>query len=246
VPRLPTLSRLACLACLLALPAAESCVFAAAAKTGERVPAAPELSAEDLNGVRALFARLGAAFLANDVTACMSLVATQSAARQQINTRLTKEFAQVRYVKFEAAGILPDDKFGATVHSVDVLLRCAFVRAGGPPDQKPIEFSNSYTFVVRKLDDGSFALYSSQFFDSLGQRQGLSVVAEGLLAIMALCVLLSFWVWMGYAVLRARPRSRFWRIIILLPPIGALAAWVYFFWVYLPNLFRDAGPGSQS
>jgi hypothetical protein len=246
VPRLSTLRRHVCLACLLALLAAAPSVRAAAPKAGERVAAAPELSAEDLNGVRDLFARLGAAFLANDVTACMRLVAAQSAARQQINTRLTKEFAQVRYVKFEAADILPDDKLGETVHSVDVLLRCAFIRAGGPPDQKPIEFSNSYTFVVRKLDDGSFALYSSQFFDSLGQRQGLSVVAEGLLALMALCVLLSFWVWMGYAVLRARPRSRFWRILILVPPIGAFAAWVYFFWVYLPNLFKGAAPGSQS
>jgi hypothetical protein len=246
VPRLFSLRRHVCLACLLALPAAASGALAAAAKTGDRVPAAPELSAEDMNGVRDLFARLSAAFLANDVTACMRLVATQSAARQQIGTRLTKEFAQVRYVTFEPADILPDDKLGEMVHSVDVLLRCAFVRVGSPPDQKPIELSNNYTFVVRKLDDGSFALYSSQFFDTLGQRQGLSVVAEGLLAIMALCVLLSFWVWMGYAVLRARPRSRFWRILILLPPIGALAAWVYFFWVYLPNLFKGAGPGSQS
>lgn len=246
MPRLSTFRRHVCLACLLALLAAAPGARAAATKSGDRVAAAPALSAADMNGVRDLFARLGAAFLANDVTACMRLVAAQSAARPQINTRLAKEFAQVRYVKFEAADILPDDTFDATVHSVDVLLCCAFVRMGGPPDQKPIEFSNSYTFVVRKLDDGSFALYNSQFFDSLGQRQGLGVAAEGLLAIMALCVLLSFWVWMGYAVLRARPRSRFWRILILLPPIGALAAWVYFFWVYLPNLFKGAGPGSQS
>jgi hypothetical protein len=153
-----------------------------------------------------------------------------------INSSLQKEFAQVRYVRFEVVDILPDDKLRGKVHTVDVLLRYAYVRRDAPAAPNPPVVTNNFTFAIQKLDDGTFAVGESAFFSTLGLRQGLGIV-QGLLAVMALCALLSFWVWMGLEAYRARPRSLLWRVIVLLPFLGACG---FFVCVYLPGYFRGA------
>jgi hypothetical protein len=94
--------------------------------------------------------------------------------------------------------------------------------------------TSSQTFVVQKTKDG-FKIRDSSFFDNLGVRQGMGLVVEGLLSAMAVCALLSFWVWMGWEALRARPRYTIWRWVVLIPIAGACA---FFFAAYLPRQLK--------
>ena len=233
--------------CILCAPA-----FAAADKKSERILAAPDLSDNELLKVRELFEQFSAAFRANDAAACLRLIAG-SPERQRIRAGLEREFKQSRYLSFEVAEIRPDDKLGDRVHSVDVLLRYELAERGpapgntGPHARSPsppwgegrvrggaatLKDSNTYTFVVRKLDDGSFALVSSQFFETLGLRHGLGVVPRAAIVPLALSVFLAFWVWMGLEAFRARPRSHLWRAVVVFVPL--LGASAYFLWTYLP------------
>jgi hypothetical protein len=216
----------------------------AAAKREPQVLAAPSLTPEEMTGVAALFKLLAAAFTANDPEACMALFAPGLPDAARIRGNLDREFQRSRYLEFGILQIVPDDKLREDVHSVDVVLRYRLLKRNRPPDkQQVIEDSNTYTFVVLKLKDGSFALRSSPVFDTVGQRQGLGVVAGAVLAAIVICAAVGFWVWMGWEAFRARPRSRLWRVLVFLPLLGAAA---YFVWVYLPNLFKGAYPGQPS
>jgi hypothetical protein len=96
-----------------------------------------------------------------------------------------------------------------------------------------IENCVTQTFVIQKLADGRFGVVGSEFFDSLGLRQGLGVVLVNvILASMAGCTLLVFWVWMGYEALCARPRFGRWRFVVFIPVGGAL---LFFCAGYLPR-----------
>jgi len=229
----------------LALACGAPPAFAAAEKKGERTLAAPSLSTEDLKAVQELFERLSSAFRANDATACVQLFVAGLPERERIRRGLEREFEQSRYLAFEVAEIRPDDKLSEKVHSVEVRLRCEFVdrsRAGArkpPQNAETLKDSNTYTFVVQKLDDGSFALGGSQFFDALGLHRGLGGVPRALVAALALSALLAFWVWMGLESFRARPRSHFWRAGVVFVPL--LGAGAYFLWVYLPRRRRELG-----
>ncbi|HYF50157.1 MAG TPA: hypothetical protein VEJ63_12180 [Planctomycetota bacterium] len=101
-----------------------------------------------------------------------------------------------------------------------------------------IENRVTETFAIQKLDDGTFMLVGSEFFDALGLRQGLGgVMVDAVFAAMIFGACLVFWVWMGYEVYRARPRYTFWRIAVLIPIVGPLA---FFVFGYLPRLLRGA------
>ena len=224
----------------LALACAAPLAFSAAEKKAERTLAAPALSSGELKAVHELFERLSAAFRANDAGACLRLFAAGLPERERIRTGLEQEFEQSRYLAFEVAAIWPDDKLSAKVHSVDVLLRYervdsshAGAKKARPQDADTLKDSNTYTFAVQKLDDGSFALGYSQFFDTLGLHRGLGGVPRAVVAALALCALLAFWVWMGWESFRARPRSHFWRAVVVFVPL--LGASAYFLWVYLPR-----------
>lgn len=100
-----------------------------------------------------------------------------------------------------------------------------------------IENRVTETFAIQKLDDGTFMLLGSEFFDALGLRQGIGgVMVNAVFAIMIVGAGLVFWVWMGYEAYRARPRYRLWRAVVLLPVIGPL---VYFMFGYLPRVLRE-------
>jgi len=227
----------------LALASSAPPAFAAAERKSERPPAVPGLSANELATVRELFEQLSAAFRANDAGACLRLVAAASPERQQIKAGLEREFKQARYLDFKVAEVRPDDKLSDRVHSVDVLLRYELVElgrtpggAGGDARASTLRNSNTYSFVVRRLDDGSFAVLDSQFFDTLGLRHGPSVVPRAVIVALALCVFLAFWVWMGLEAFRARPRSHLWRAAVAFVPL--LGASAYFLWVYLPTRLK--------
>ncbi|HYG76651.1 MAG TPA: hypothetical protein VEK08_16730 [Planctomycetota bacterium] len=231
---------LLCLA-LAALTAAASLCAATKEKDKDReqIAAAPELSEQDVKAIGELFQRLSAGFLAGDASACMRVFVPGLGTREQIEDNLINEFKQSRYLKFEIVQILPAEKLQPSIHSVDVRLRFEFINLNRPPEmQQPIRNSTTETFAVKKLDDGSFALLHSEFFDSLGMRQGMGLVVEGLLALMFAIALLGFWTWMGWETLRTRPREVAWQLIVLLLPV--IGAVVYFGVRYIPRQLRGA------
>lgn len=210
----------------------------AATRSIEKSAANPEMTGDELKNVQALIEQMAAAFVAGDDKACMRLFAPNAEGRDRIAANLQNEFRQTRYLKFEVVQVLAEDTLKAGVHSVEARLRIELInRDRHPENQLPIKNSTSETFVVGKMDDGRFALLHSPYFDNLGLRQGMGLVVEGLLAVMLLCALLAFWVWMGWEAWRARPRETLWRVTVCVPLIGAFA---FFFGHYLPRVLRKA------
>lgn len=225
----------------------------AAEKKAEAKPAArADLSDVEMDEIGRLFGQLAAAFKAGDARLCLPLLA-ESDQRHKIMSGLEKEFQQVRYLEFEILQILPDDTLPNGHISVDVQIRTKLLaldtqepahsadhapnEAGqekNAPEQV-IENSTTYTFVIQKLNGGHFAIVGSNFLKSLGLRQGMNLVVKGMLAVMALCALLAFQVWMGSEVWWMRPRRGFWRVFVLVPVLGAAA---FFIFNYLPNRLR--------
>jgi hypothetical protein len=92
------------------------------------------------------------------------------------------------------------------------------------------------TFVLHKHGNSVFRIVRSPFFESFGQRKGIGLLAtQMLLAAILGLALLSFWIWMGSAAFRLRPRSTFWRIFVFIPLLGTL---VFFACSYLPAFLR--------
>ena len=229
-------------ACLAGRPA-----FGQSARADAQSVALPE---EDAAAIGKLFGTLAGAFKVGDAEACAALLAP-SRERDKIKKALLREFQQVRYLDFQILKILPDDTRPDRTQSVDVQLACKLVdldmptpvaplapltphAAGAEVDapEQAIENTTTQTFVLEKQGDGRFAIVSSDFFMSLGLRQGLGLVVKGSIAVMALVALLAFWVWMGSAAWWRRPRETFWRVFVLVPLVGALA---FFFISYLPR-----------
>lgn len=206
-------------------------------KTTEK-PAAPvEFSDEDHKAIQQLLERMGAAFVAGDANALLMLFDVSADRREKLRDVFSREFAQMDYEAFTIQQIAPDETLQANRHTVDVQFSVTLVplQTSGPQKREKITNSTSHTFVVQKRGDGTFALLNSTFFDSLGLRRGMSLMMDALLAVMALCAFLAFWVWMGYEAYRARPRRIFWRTFVLLPILGPL---VYFGAYYLPRKIR--------
>jgi len=226
-----------CLCALIsALPGVQAASKEKEKERDKEVAMAPELSSEEAAAIHRLFDNLRAGFVAGDAGACLNLFVPGIATRPHIEENLRNEFRQSRYVKFEIVQIVPEDKLQPAVYSVDVRLRIEFINLNRPPEmQRAITNSTSETFVIKKFDDGTFALLSSEFFDNLGLRQGMGLVVEGLLALMIAIALLGFQIWMGVETLRARPRQRAWLAIVLIPVVGAL---LYFAISYLPRQLR--------
>ena len=86
--------------------------------------------------------------------------------------------------------------------------------------------------------DGTFSLRYSEFFKTLGLRRGPGLFLRGIGLVLAFCVVLMFWVWMGWEAWRERPRTRFWRVVVvLLPLIGSI---LYFGVRLLPRWVKKA------
>jgi len=195
-------------------------------------PAASQLSEQDMAGVRELLNKMAGAFKNNDAEACSKLFSGDAQRRERLFKSLQREFQQARYTKFEILDVLADDTLRPNHHTVDVHFQFALLRGGKAPE---IENTTVCNFVIQKLDDGSFAIVNSSFFEGLGLKSSMDNAVDLLLAIMALFALMAFWVWMGFEAWRMRPRNRPWRAVVMLPVLGAL---IFFFVKYLPRLLN--------
>ena len=99
-------------------------------------------------------------------------------------------------------------------------------------------------FIFRKDKHGRIKLVDSQFFNTLGRRQQWRVLDDLLLGSILVLALMGFWVWMGFEAFRKRPRSHFWRAVVLLVPlVGAVS---FFIGSYLPGLRRGRLAAEQT
>lgn len=210
----------------------------AATPRPEPKPARPTLSEDDLNELQALFEKMGEEFLHGNAKGMKALLA-ESRERDAIVDTLTREFQEARYVDFQAERPQPDDALSDTRHSVDVTIRVKLLYlddARPPEDRKPIENSTFPNFIVQREPDGTFKIVNSSFFDNMGRRGGgTRLFVHFLAAVIVLCALLAFWVWMASEAWWIRPRSTLWRIAMILPPLGPL---IFFIVRYLPEKWR--------
>ena len=211
--------------------------FAAVAGT-TAPPATSELTPTEVLAIKELFERLADGFKKADTAQILTLFGTHDQKRREkIRENLERELAQIRYVDFTIATVTPDESLGHNRHSVDVAMQMVTQDLRRPASDKPDPNSTTETFIVHRLENGTFVILDSPFFDKLGLQQGMGMVVDALLAVMGLLAALAFWVWMGFEVHRARPRSTFWRIFVFVPLLGPLA---FFVIKYLPHqLGRD-------
>lgn len=222
--------------CALTVLAFFTPALKAATRSADKTAASPEMSDDELKSVQALLDQMASAFVAGDDKSCMQLFSPSAEGRDKIAANLQNEFRQTRYLKFEIVQVEPDDKLKPNVHSVDVRIRFELInRDRHPENQVPTKNSTSESFSVRKMDDGHFMIQHSPFFDNLGVQKGMGYLVGWLLAVMMICAMLSFWVWMGFEAWRARPRNQLWRVIVCIPVLGAF---IYFFGKYLPRIIR--------
>jgi hypothetical protein len=213
-----------------------------------------ELKPEELEAIKTLFEKFASAFNQGDAHAVSLLFINRTSHRHaKLLEGLEREFRDTGYSEFTIVTVSPDETLNRIRHSIDVTMRMKIEdrgknkKAANAPaagsDALPTDQFTTTTeaFIVQKLDDGSFGLIDSSYFDKLGLRQGIGIVADTLLAIMGLVAALAFWVWMGFEVSWARPRSRLWRTLVYLVPVfGAVA---FFCIKYLPRHIGSASSG---
>ncbi|MBI3828441.1 MAG: hypothetical protein HY291_02935 [Planctomycetes bacterium] len=225
-------------ACALAL-AATAALAGEGEKSAEMPGAKQEaiLGAEDLKRIQNLFDAMKQAFLARDAAAATRLFIPRSPEEQarldQIAVNIRKELRKERYEAgsgFEVEELEPDAKLSPVRYSVWVRIHYKLL---DKPNMPARTSTHNDFFVLERMPDGSFAFVDSPYFDTLGQRQGLNIVADAMLALLGLLAALSFWVWMGFEAFRMRPRSHGWRVFVFVPLLGAL---VFFLAAYLPRL----------
>jgi len=212
-------------------------LMAGEAPGGSSPPASQQMTAADLRAARELFDKLRQAFLKGDYKAARELFAARTAEEEErragIAQALRREFRAEKYTAFEIAEMVPEDRLSRTRWSLWVGVRYA---CRGQGQDAPRENRHNDAFVVERLADGAFALVDSPFFATLGQRQGVGLLADTLLAAILLLAGLVFWVWMGYEAFALRPRSPLWRAaLLLIPLLGALA---FFLMRYLPDRWQ--------
>ena len=215
-----------------ALICALSCFTAHAGTTAP--VATSDLTDQDVQLIKALLTRLSDGFKKADAAELMTLFGTRdSKRRDRIRENLEHEFQQIRYVDLTISAVTPDETMPHNRHSLDVTMHMITedLRHPGAADSRS-ENSTTETFIVHRQENGAFVVIDSPFFDKLGLQQGVGLVVDGLLAVMGMIAGLAFWVWMGFEVHRARPRSTFWRALVFVPVVGALA---FFVVKYLPN-----------
>jgi len=223
------------------------CALAFAVQAGTTAPVATsDLTDQDVQSIKALLSRLSDGFKKANAAEMMTLFGTRDPKRRErIRENLEHEFQALRYVEMEFIAVVPDESMPHNRHSLDVSMRMitedlrhpstsgsSGSGSGGGGTETRSENSTTQTFIVHKQEDGSFVLIDSPFFDKLGLQQGVGLVVDGLLAVMGLIAGLAFWVWMGFEVHRARPRSTFWRALVFIPVIGPVA---FFVLKYLPG-----------
>jgi len=203
----------------------------------------PTLTPADLAAIDELFENLATCFKNGDIKSARLLFADlkpgEEERRKEVLENLHKEMRSEDYtefVKLEPAE--PEEKLQDGRFSVWVRLRFKVGKHGSSGDPPWTNYNN--TFVLERAASGEMRFVDSQFFDYIGKRQGLGLVADALLLAIGILAALSFWVWMGYEAFARRPRTPGWRTAVTLIPVaGALG---YFAVVFVPGLFRAAPP----
>jgi hypothetical protein len=225
----------ACLAVVSASPGAEP----------ERAPVAQvkaagkDLTPEDLAQVHGLLERLRLAFLAGDSKQALGLFVArgeeETLQREQLAQNLRREFKSETYEAFEVPEAALDEQVSPGRYRFWLRLRTVSgSRRGGAAHENRA----NECFLLERQSDGSFALVDSAWLDTLGQRQGVGLVADAILAAILALAGLTFWVWMGYQAFNMRPRSVAWRTVVAATPlVGAL---VFFFVKYVPGLWQGS------
>ena len=209
--------------------------------TSQEVKLGEILADEDMERVRTLLKKMCTAFKNRDHNAVKALFVAPDEVNQPrldaLGVNLKRELKKETYREIDVVEVTPEAQTAPGCYSVWVRLRYELQDEPGLP---PRRATHNDFFTVARNADGSFALVDSPFFNTLGQRQGLNLIASALLWGIVLLALLTFWVWMGYAAFRMRPRSHAWRIaVVVLPLLGAV---LFFLAAYLPGLFRRKTP----
>lgn len=216
----------------------------AARAVEEPVPAVPAakpvpLTAADQDALQKLFAQLGKGFLSGSADDCLAVFVPKTAELRLVPQALREEFGQTAYTRFEAAEIRASDaeSLRANVWIVDVVLLLESAPKHAPAEalQKDRAYKTSYPFIVQRMPDGAFLLRHSEFFQTLGLRRGPGLLLKGVGMLAAFSAFLAFWVWMGWEAWRERPRSKFWRVCVLIPGVGATG---YFVLIVLPRWLK--------
>ena len=198
---------------------------------------AADLTDDDLDDLETLFAKLGDAFKKGDADEAAELLAG-SGEKPRIVDSLKREFAEARYLEFRASRPLQESQISRNRYSVEVTLRwkLLYLNDARPADLRtPVENTIFHSFVMQRTVKGDFKIVNSLFFANLGRRgSGMHLFADFVFIVICAIVALAIVVWMGSEAWSLRPRSHFWRLITLLPVIGAL---LYFFIKYLPGKF---------
>jgi hypothetical protein len=205
------------------------------AAKAEPVDTSP-ITANELAQAKDLLTVLGECFKAGDARRAKSCFTPGTEEgqlrRNAIKRVLDREFAVERYTVFDVLEVQAEERLPIRGHLlVWARLKLSF-ESKNPKIERTV-YRNEY-FEFDTLPDGRLALVDSEFFDTLGRKQGLEMMGDFLLTGVLSLAVLSFWVWMGYAAMILRPRKRVWRVLVLaLPFLGAL---IFFFAVYLPGL----------
>jgi hypothetical protein len=199
-------------------------------------PAGPALSQADRDAIGALFASLRDVFLAGNHRELPALLAARENAEEERGVQITqtvrRDFKSRSYVEFDVRDWSVEEVMGTRRLDLWVSLRTVYVT----PDKIRMENSHNDLFLVERQTDGRFLLVDSPFFLTLGQQQGVGLIADALLAAIGCLMGLTFWVWMGFEAFTLRPRRPAWRaVVMLLPLLGALA---FFLFCYVPGWFR--------
>ncbi|MEI6233107.1 MAG: hypothetical protein WCT04_08640 [Planctomycetota bacterium] len=224
--------------CVVSLLLCTAMTVHAGTRRPDPKPAQPALSDDDLDSIHTVLTKMGDVFLKGNAKAMKGLL-TESIERDSIITTLKREFQEASYVDFQIERPKADDSLSDIRHSVDATIRVKIVYRDDarPPDaRRAIENTTFQNFIVQREPNGTFTIVNSTFFDNMGRRSGGMVLfVRALTALMLVCAMLGFWVWMASVAWWIRPRTTLWRVAMFLPPIGPL---VFFFVAYLPEKLK--------
>jgi hypothetical protein len=225
------------LALILSAPVVAGGEDASAGAVAEKNDDAPEFDNEDFKRAVETLQKLADGFKTADVQAISALFSPRLSPekRRPYEQALAREFAAVEYVEFEVLEVRKAAAISDRKHEVEAYLRIRYVEKNGASSVARHN-SQTYVFVFHLQPEGVFFLpQASEFFTQIGRHRSLQPMAWAISAAVALLAALVFWVWMGWEVMRLRPRKPVWRIVVIVCPIlGALAFCVF---VYLPARF---------
>jgi len=196
-----------------------------------------QLQQVDVEAIHQLFGQLSEAFTQGNHRLVRSLTIARDEAEarrvEDLVWSVRREFKRNAYTAFIVRDWAVSEKLGNA--RLDVWVKLQTVCTDSEDNAVQEDFHND-VFLLERQSNGAFLIVDSPYFLTLGRQQGVDLMADALLASIGCLVGLVFWVWMGFATFRLRPRRPGWRVLVLLLPL--LGASIFFLFCYLPGLFR--------